>query len=65
MFPLDIAESRIFLAQNAPKSIVAGLLSDPLGAYSAPTDPLAAFGGHTSKRGEGWGREGRCYVFLW
>ena len=42
-----------------------GSAPDPAGgAYSAPPDPLAAFGGHTSKRrgrgrgGKGWG-EGR------
>jgi len=42
----DIAESR-FLAQNAPKSLVAGLCPDP----------QATFDGPTSKRGEGNGGE--------
>jgi len=49
----DIAESRFFKAQNAPKSFVAELRAPP-----------AAFDGPTSKREEGSGRklEGRCYV---
>jgi len=34
------------------------------GAYSAPPDPLAAFDGPTSKRGEGRGREGRGWEML-
>jgi len=61
----DIAVSR-FLAQNAPKSFVAGLCGPAGGTYSAPPDPLAAFDGPTFKRGEGWGeeeeREGRFYA---
>jgi len=31
----DIAERRFFLAQNAPKSFVAGLRPDPLGELAA------------------------------
>jgi len=63
----DIAESRFFLAQNAPKSFVARLVRTRWGAYSAPPDPLAAFDCSTSKRGvlcggEGRKGEGRCYA---
>jgi len=47
-----------FLAQNAPKSFVAGLRRDPLGELTAlPQTPVAAFDGPTSKRGEGRGRK--------
>jgi len=46
-------QKTVFLAQNAPKPFVAGLRQDPLRAYSAPPDPLAAFDGPTSKRGSG------------
>jgi len=45
----------LFKAENTSKSFVAGLCPDPLvgGAYSVSPDPLAAFDGPTSKRGEG------------
>jgi len=57
----SILQKADFLAQNAPKSLVTGLRRDPLGeltSYSAPPDPLAAFDGPTSKRGEGRARRG-------
>jgi len=48
---------QIFLAQNAPKLFVVGPAG---GAYSAPSNPLAAFDGSTFKRGEGgWRGERR------
>jgi len=56
----DITESRLFKAQNAPTSVVAG--PDPLGSLQRYPDPLAAFDGPTSKRGEGRKGEGRCYA---
>jgi len=49
------------LAQNAPKSFVAGLRPDLLGELTAlPQTPIAAFDSPTSKRGEGrFGEEKR------
>jgi len=73
-----LQKADFILAQNALKSFIAGLRPDPLIAYSAPPDPLAAFDGLTSKRGEVKGGEkgeergrvgrrreemgGRCYA---
>jgi len=59
--PYSILQKADFLAQNAPKSFVAGLRPpDPLGELTAlPQTPLAAFDGPTSKRGEGRGEKGR------
>jgi len=48
-----------FLAQNAPKLFVAGLRPDPLESLQRSPDPLAAFDGPTSKRGEGRDEEER------
>jgi len=52
-------QKAVFLAQNAPKSLVAGLRPDPLGELTASPDPIAAFNGPTSKKGEGGKREER------
>jgi len=48
-----------FLAQNAPKSFVAGLRPDPLGSLQRFPGPLAAFDEPTSKRGEKRGKQER------
>jgi len=58
----NIAESRIFISKCT--KIVCGRALPGLsgGAYSTPPEPLAAFDGPTSKRGEGWGGEERCYA---
>jgi len=56
--PFNIAESRFFLAQNAPIIVCHRASPGPAGrAYGAPPDPIAAFDGPTSKRGKEEGKE--------
>jgi len=59
MIALQKAE---FLAQNAPKSFVPGSARTRWGSLQRSPDPLAAFDGTTSKRGEGWLENGRGEV---
>ena len=59
LFKLAVTRGAVFSSRCTQYRLSAGLCLDPLGAYSAPPDPVVGFKGPTSKEGEGKGGKWR------